>query len=217
MVTTVRSNEKGQKILDNHPKVSKDKLDFVIVEDIAKRGAFDDAVQSKPPFEIIIHTASPFHFNTTDTKKELLDPAVIGTTGILESTKKHAPTVKCVVRFRNSPKKEIKAEQFTGHHVFLCLYHHPVRGNPARLHILRERLEPNHRRRSYPKPIQWVPRLQDFRRESIMGIFGEGEAKLLNLDDVPSIGLGTHRALSTELGQPQHLEPTDCCYYDRKG
>ncbi|CAF9921335.1 methylglyoxal reductase (NADPH-dependent) gre2 [Imshaugia aleurites] len=97
VVTTVRSNEKGQKILDNHPKVSKDKLDFVIVEDIAKRGAFDDAVQSKPPFEIIIHTASPFHFNTTDTKKELLDPAVIGTTGILESTNKHASTVKRVV------------------------------------------------------------------------------------------------------------------------
>ena len=97
VVTTVRSNEKGQKILDNHPKVSKDKLDFVIVEDIAKRGAFDKAVQSNPPFETIIHTASPFHFNTTDTKKELLDPAVIGTTGILESTKKHASTVKRVV------------------------------------------------------------------------------------------------------------------------
>ena len=100
VVTTVRSTEKGQKILDNHPKVSKDKLDFVIVEDIAKRGAFDKAVQSSPQFETIIHTASPFHFNATDVKKELLDPAVIGTTGILESTKKHAPTVKRVVRLR---------------------------------------------------------------------------------------------------------------------
>lgn len=105
MVTTVRSNEKGQNILDNHPKVAKDKLDFVIVEDIATRGAFDKAVQSNPPFEVIIHTASPFHFNATDTKKELLDPAVIGTTGILESTKKHAPTVKRMVRLQGlSPK-----------------------------------------------------------------------------------------------------------------
>ena len=100
MVTTVRSTEKGEKILDNYPKVSKDRLDFVIVEDIAKREAFDKAVQSNPPFEAIIHTASPFHFNTTDTKKELLDPAVIGTTGILESTKKYAPTVKRVVRLQ---------------------------------------------------------------------------------------------------------------------
>lgn len=98
MVTTVRSAEKGQKILDNHPHSSKDKLDFVIVEDIAKPGAFDKAVHSNPPFETIIHTASPFHFNATDTKKELLDPAVIGTTGILESAKKYAPTVKRVVR-----------------------------------------------------------------------------------------------------------------------
>ena len=98
MVITVRSAEKGQKLLDNHPKVSKDKLDFVIVEDIAERGAFDKAVQSSPPFEAIIHTASPFHFNVTDIKKDLLNPAVIGTTGILESAKKHAPTVKRVVR-----------------------------------------------------------------------------------------------------------------------
>lgn len=97
VVTTVRSTEKGQKILDNYTKVPKDRLSFVIVEDIAKRGAFDQAVQSKPPFETIIHTASPFHFNVTDVKKELLDPAVIGTTGILESTKKFAPTVKRVV------------------------------------------------------------------------------------------------------------------------
>ena len=98
MVTTVRSAEKGQKLLDNHPKVSKDKLNFVIVGDIAGRGAFDKAVESSPPFEAIIHTASPFRFNVTDIKKDLLDPAIIGTTGILESAKKHAPTVKRVVR-----------------------------------------------------------------------------------------------------------------------
>ena len=75
----------------------KDKLDFVIVEDIAKPGAFDKAIVSDPPFETVIHTASPFHFDVTDPQKELLDPAVIGTTGILKSIKQHAPTVKRVV------------------------------------------------------------------------------------------------------------------------
>ena len=75
-----------------------DKLDFVIVEDIAKPGAFDKAIVSDPPFETVIHTASPFHFNVTDPQKELLDPAVIGTTSILKSIKQHAPTVKRVVR-----------------------------------------------------------------------------------------------------------------------
>jgi nucleoside-diphosphate-sugar epimerase len=38
-----------------------------------------------------------FHFNVTDTQKDLLDPAIIGTTGILKAIKKNAPTVKRVV------------------------------------------------------------------------------------------------------------------------
>jgi hypothetical protein len=33
----------------------------------------------------------------TDVQKELLDPAIIGTTGILKSVKKNAPSVKRVV------------------------------------------------------------------------------------------------------------------------
>jgi len=97
VVTTVRSQEKADKIKEAHPDVPKDKLDFAIVEDIAKEDAFDEAVKSDPPFEAVIHTASPFHFNVTDTKKDLLDPAVIGTTGILKAIKKNAPTVKRVV------------------------------------------------------------------------------------------------------------------------
>ena len=59
--------------------------------------AFDKAVVSSPPFETVIHTASPFHFNVTDTKRDLLDPAVNGTTGILKAIHAHVPTVKRVV------------------------------------------------------------------------------------------------------------------------
>ena len=44
-----------------------------------------------------LHTASPFHFNVTDVQKQLLDPAIIGTTGVLKSIKKHAPSIKRVV------------------------------------------------------------------------------------------------------------------------
>ncbi|QIW95729.1 hypothetical protein AMS68_001247 [Peltaster fructicola] len=97
VVTTIRSQEKANKIKEAHPKFGKDKLDFAIVEDIAQEGAFDKAVVSEPPFEAVIHTASPFHFNVTDVQKELLDPAIIGTTGILKSIKKSAPSVKRVV------------------------------------------------------------------------------------------------------------------------
>ncbi|KAI4189080.1 MAG: hypothetical protein LQ348_003847 [Seirophora lacunosa] len=97
VVTSVRSEAKAQMLRDTFPGVGKDKLDFVYVPDIAQEGAFDEAVKSDPPFEWVIHTASPFHFNITDTQKDLLDPAIIGTTGILKAIKKNAPTVKRVV------------------------------------------------------------------------------------------------------------------------
>lgn len=95
-MTTVRSDAKGQAILKAHPKVPKEKLSYVIVEDIAKEGAFDEAVKSNPPFDAVLHTASPFHFNVTDPKKDLLDPAIVGTTGILKAIKANAPSVKRV-------------------------------------------------------------------------------------------------------------------------
>ena len=59
VVTTVRSQEKANKIKEAHLNTPKSKLDFAIVEDIAQEGAFDKAVISDPPFEAVIHTASP--------------------------------------------------------------------------------------------------------------------------------------------------------------
>jgi nucleoside-diphosphate-sugar epimerase len=96
VVFTVRSDEKGQKILNNHPGTPSTKLNYVIVRDIAQEGAFDEAVKSDPPFDAVLHTASPFHFNVTDVKKDLLDPAIIGTTTLLKAIKKNAPSVKRV-------------------------------------------------------------------------------------------------------------------------
>ncbi|KAI5309609.1 methylglyoxal reductase (NADPH-dependent) gre2, partial [Ascosphaera atra] len=96
VVTTVRSQEKADAIKAAYPNVPESQLSFVVVPDIAKPGAFDKAVVSNPPFEAVIHTASPFHFKAKDVKKELLEPAIIGTTGILEAIKKNAPTVKRV-------------------------------------------------------------------------------------------------------------------------
>lgn len=92
----MRSEDKGQKILENHKGVPQSKLSYVIVKDIAEEGAFDEVVVSDPPFDAVIHTASPFHFNITDPKKDLLDPAIIGTTEILKAIKARAPNVKRV-------------------------------------------------------------------------------------------------------------------------
>ncbi|KAJ4516479.1 methylglyoxal reductase (NADPH-dependent) gre2 [Exophiala dermatitidis] len=97
VVFTVRSDEKGQKILQNHSGTPSSQLSYVIVKDISEEGAFDEAVKSDPPFEAVLHTASPFHYNVTDPKKDLIDPAVNGTTSILKAVKKFAPTVKRIV------------------------------------------------------------------------------------------------------------------------
>ncbi|KAI1266359.1 NAD dependent epimerase/dehydratase [Xylariaceae sp. FL1019] len=93
VVTTVRSEEKADKIRAAYPNA---KLTVVIVPDIAQPGAFDEVMQT-PGLEYVQHTASPFHYNFTDPKTELLDPAIKGTTSALEAVQKYAPTVKRVV------------------------------------------------------------------------------------------------------------------------
>ena len=106
VVITVRTHEKGRLILSHctDPK-RRQHLSYVIVTDIAEDGAFDhvfldsDSSSSSEshPFDYVIHTASPYHFDISDPVKQFLDPAIKGTTGILQSIKQHAPTVKRVV------------------------------------------------------------------------------------------------------------------------
>ncbi|KAI1186429.1 3-beta hydroxysteroid dehydrogenase/isomerase family protein [Nemania serpens] len=61
--------------------------------------AFDSAVISNPPFDAVVHCASPYHFNakTHDEIAHLIGTAVEGTTGILKAIKTHAPSVKRVI------------------------------------------------------------------------------------------------------------------------
>lgn len=84
-------------ILKNHPNTSKTKLSYSIVKDVAQDNAFDETVKSDPPFDAVLHTASPFTYNIEDPEKEMLNPAVMGTTGILKALAKSAPSVRSVV------------------------------------------------------------------------------------------------------------------------
>lgn len=93
----MRSWEKAAEIQRAHPGVTKEKLDFVVVPELAKEDAFDEAIKSDRPFDVVIHTSSPYHYNVSDVKKDLLDPAINGTTGILKAITQNAPTVKRVV------------------------------------------------------------------------------------------------------------------------
>lgn len=96
MVTSVRTKEKGQALKKLFSNAKKGQLDYVIVQNVAVEGAFDKVIESNRPFEIVIHTLSPFHEDVKDVKKEFLDPAIIGTIGLLEAVKKHDSTVKRV-------------------------------------------------------------------------------------------------------------------------
>lgn len=58
-----------------------------------QEGAFDEAVKG---VDGVAHTASPFHFDA-DEPKELFEPAVNGTVGVLKSVQKNNPNVQRVV------------------------------------------------------------------------------------------------------------------------
>ncbi|KAL2678364.1 hypothetical protein Neosp_009110 [[Neocosmospora] mangrovei] len=90
IVATVRSQEKAQAIQAAHPSTPSDKLDFVVVPDIAASGAFQSL--GSYGLEAVIHVASP-----ANPRKDLIDPAVLGTTGVLRAIKESCPTVKRVV------------------------------------------------------------------------------------------------------------------------
>ncbi|KIJ60515.1 hypothetical protein HYDPIDRAFT_98450 [Hydnomerulius pinastri MD-312] len=79
---TARSVEKGDHLKKVFASYG-DKFEVVVVDDIARDGAFDEAVKGVDAIE---HTASPFHMNA------LIKPAVNGTVGILKSVLKDAST-----------------------------------------------------------------------------------------------------------------------------
>lgn len=79
------------------PDYSNSQLDFALVPDITAPGAYEKAVVSNPPFDTIIHTASPFLYRVINDNSEFLTPAVNGTKEILKAVKAHAPSVTRVV------------------------------------------------------------------------------------------------------------------------
>ncbi|KAF9698355.1 hypothetical protein EKO04_003890 [Ascochyta lentis] len=92
-----RCQEKASRIKALYPTLSKDQLDFAIVSDIAEHNSFDSVFQGNHIFDAVIHTASPNARSYKDVQKEVLDPAIIGTTGLLSSVARLAPSVKRVV------------------------------------------------------------------------------------------------------------------------
>jgi len=95
IVTTVRSTAKGSFITSKYPSA---RISIAIVEDISQPSSFDDVIKNHSPLDAVIHTASPFHYNVQDNEKDLLNPAVVGTTSVLRALKQYGGnSVKRVV------------------------------------------------------------------------------------------------------------------------
>ena len=117
VIGSVRTQAKADRLarLFNNPNLS-----FVIVPDLAKLDAFDEAFKEHgKEIKYVLHTASPCFFESDDVVNEILIPARNGTLSILESIKKHAADTveRVVVTSSYAATGDIKAkvEQGTTH------------------------------------------------------------------------------------------------------
>ncbi|KAF7794065.1 hypothetical protein EIP86_005195 [Pleurotus ostreatoroseus] len=106
---TVRSEAKAVALRQTFSKYS-DRLEVIVIDDIAKEGVFDEAVKG---IDAIAHLASPCHLDGDD-PQEYIGPAVAGTVGLLKSALEHGPSVKRIAitsscgTVRETPEKEVR-------------------------------------------------------------------------------------------------------------
>lgn len=93
VVGSVRNQEKG----DHLVRQFGNSFQYEIVGDISKSGAFDESLKKHPEVTVFLHTASPFHFNTTNVEEDLYKPAVEGTNNALKAIQAHGTQITRVV------------------------------------------------------------------------------------------------------------------------
>lgn len=91
VIGSVRSNAKGDQLKQN---LKGKAFDYVVVEDLGKKGAFKQALQKHPDIKYFLHTASPVDFGTDNPERDLLIPAVEGITDILKTVKEYGPQIE---------------------------------------------------------------------------------------------------------------------------
>ncbi|KAG8915735.1 methylglyoxal reductase (NADPH-dependent) gre2 [Tulasnella sp. 408] len=92
VIGTVRSDPRGE-YLKTLFQQYETRFSYVIVPDVGKNGAFDEAVVG---IDAVAHVASPVSMSAGD-PQEIIGPAVNGTMSILESVKAHGTSVQRIV------------------------------------------------------------------------------------------------------------------------
>lgn len=96
----VRSEKKAEIVRSNPTlkDISEEQLSFVIVPDFLKDGAFDEAVKG---VQYILHIASPVPnpdlTGESDLDAELVQPAIKGTSGVIQSAHKYGDVKRIVI------------------------------------------------------------------------------------------------------------------------
>jgi len=91
VIGTVRSESKGTYLKEKFG----DNFEFAIVGGL-EVGAFDEVVKSVNP-DAIIHVATPVSFDTSEEPGPMIQTAIEGTLGVLQSAQRLGPNVKRVV------------------------------------------------------------------------------------------------------------------------
>lgn len=97
VVGTVRLPAKGDKLQRNLAGTGGD-FSYAVVKDIAEDGAFDEVFASHPEIDVVLHTASPFFYDTTDPEKDLIVPALNGTKNVLKVIQAQVKAGTCRIK-----------------------------------------------------------------------------------------------------------------------
>ncbi|KAG5369204.1 putative NADPH-dependent methylglyoxal reductase GRP2 [Yarrowia sp. C11] len=98
VIGTVRSPTKAARLAEAfNTQIASGQLELETLSDVRNAGEFQVIFEKHPEIKYILHTASPFNYNTTDPEKEMLQPAVEGTTTVLKAAKAYAHNVEKVV------------------------------------------------------------------------------------------------------------------------
>ncbi|KAG5363508.1 putative NADPH-dependent methylglyoxal reductase GRP2 [Yarrowia sp. B02] len=98
VIGTVRHLDKASKLKEAFAEASSSrKLLFETLSDIRAEDELKGIFEKHPEISVVVHTASPFFFNSTDVVKDLLEPAVEGTRNVLHATQTSGKNVTKVV------------------------------------------------------------------------------------------------------------------------
>ncbi|PVH16410.1 uncharacterized protein CXQ87_004701 [Candidozyma duobushaemuli] len=118
VVGTVRSAAKGDRLKKNVDGLG-GSFEYELVPDISKANAFDAVFDKHQNLDVVLHTASPFFYDTEDPEHDLVIPAIRGTESVFEAISKqirngNESVQRVVITSSDAALYSAEGEQTTG-------------------------------------------------------------------------------------------------------